>query len=326
MKNCIYRFLNKNNEIIYIGKAKNLKQRLNNHTHLPKECYEEKDRIEYIKFNSEDDMDFAERYFIQKINPKYNTILSDKSIHISCEELENKEWLDYDNPNKDSSRNSLKEKIKKYKEIEKEKKILFHSEEENTEEENEYMKQKLDECYLEQEKLENEIIKISKKPYWIVRMFIKEGLSSEEEIINKHINDLKEKYYENCKKQLEQNGYYKFETFEYLERDFISTNSKGHESKKDTEVHLGGGDWLHLLKGEFKHISLQKYFVDEEIKNKLIDEIVYDVENRLEKEFGRLKETLIFIEVDSCWWAKAFYPYNTYRKIRKPFICKKIIA
>ena len=28
MKNCVYRFLNKDNEIIYVGKAKNLKNRL----------------------------------------------------------------------------------------------------------------------------------------------------------------------------------------------------------------------------------------------------------------------------------------------------------
>ena len=37
----IYRFLNNKEEIIYIGKAKKLKERMNNHTHLPKECYDE---------------------------------------------------------------------------------------------------------------------------------------------------------------------------------------------------------------------------------------------------------------------------------------------
>lgn len=76
--NCVYRFLNKYNEIIYVGKAKNLKNRLSNHNHLPKECYKERDRIEFICLNNEFDMDLAERYFITKINPKYNTVLNKK--------------------------------------------------------------------------------------------------------------------------------------------------------------------------------------------------------------------------------------------------------
>ena len=36
---CVYRFIGKNREILYIGKADNLKHRLNGHTHLPEECY-----------------------------------------------------------------------------------------------------------------------------------------------------------------------------------------------------------------------------------------------------------------------------------------------
>ena len=72
MKNCVYRFLNKNNEVIYIGKATDLNQRMKNHNHLPEECYKERIRVEYIKFKTEDDMNLAERYFILKCNPKYN--------------------------------------------------------------------------------------------------------------------------------------------------------------------------------------------------------------------------------------------------------------
>ena len=39
MKNCIYRFLNKNKEVIYVGKAKDLNKRLSTHKHLDIECY-----------------------------------------------------------------------------------------------------------------------------------------------------------------------------------------------------------------------------------------------------------------------------------------------
>ena len=95
MRNCVYRFLNKDNEVIYVGKAKNLKSRINNHNHLPKECYQERDHIEYIRFKSEADMNFAERYFIMKLNPKYNTILADKDFNINSFELDEKEWCLY---------------------------------------------------------------------------------------------------------------------------------------------------------------------------------------------------------------------------------------
>lgn len=96
-KNCIYRFLNDNNEIIYIGKAKNLKQRLSSHTHLPEGCYDEVKEIEFIMFDTEDDMDFAERYYIPKYNPIYNTIWSERKITLSIPDLDNKHWLKYTN-------------------------------------------------------------------------------------------------------------------------------------------------------------------------------------------------------------------------------------
>lgn len=93
--NCVYRFLNKYNEIIYIGKAKNLKSRLSSHNHLPKECYEERERIEFIYLNNEFDMDLAERYFITKINPKYNTVLNKKNTELCLSEFDNAIWINY---------------------------------------------------------------------------------------------------------------------------------------------------------------------------------------------------------------------------------------
>lgn len=95
MKNCVYRFLNNENEIIYIGKAKDLKQRFSSHRHLPKECYEETMKIEYCKFYTEYEMDFAERYYIPKFKPKYNTILAEKSIDLSIGEFDSKTWIKF---------------------------------------------------------------------------------------------------------------------------------------------------------------------------------------------------------------------------------------
>ena len=68
-------YIVKDNEIIYIGKAADLKFRIACHVHLSKKCYEEISRIEYTSFDNEYEMDLAERYFIPKINKKNKNIL-----------------------------------------------------------------------------------------------------------------------------------------------------------------------------------------------------------------------------------------------------------
>lgn len=89
----VYRFLNKNNEIIYIGKAKNLNFRIKNHKHLPKECYNEINKIEYIKLNNCDESSIYERYLINKINPKYNTQYNNESSFSF--ELPELKWIEF---------------------------------------------------------------------------------------------------------------------------------------------------------------------------------------------------------------------------------------
>lgn len=71
MENCVYRFKDKNNTIIYIGKAIDLKQRLSNHEKLKN--YEDiVNSIDYTRFNTKSEMDFAEKYFISRYKPKLN--------------------------------------------------------------------------------------------------------------------------------------------------------------------------------------------------------------------------------------------------------------
>lgn len=93
MSNCIYRFKNKENEIIYIGKAKKLNKRLNAHTHLPKQCYDEIEIIEYISLNTIDDIDLAERYFISKYKPKYNEVFKSRNITFNIYFLDRQKWV-----------------------------------------------------------------------------------------------------------------------------------------------------------------------------------------------------------------------------------------
>ena len=127
MKNCVYRFLNKDNEGIYVGKAKDLKNRLSTHKHLPEECYEEKNNIEYIQFKTEDDMNFAERYYILRYNPKYNTLLANKKFNITCTELDTKEWSEYSNKEEEFDLEYIKmyETILSLKDMSTTKKVLL---------------------------------------------------------------------------------------------------------------------------------------------------------------------------------------------------------
>lgn len=94
MKYYIYRFLNKDNEIIYVGKARNILNRIGSaHNHLPKECYNETCKIEYMCFDTEGEILLAERYFIAKTKPKYNTDLKHLDIKMTISEFENREWI-----------------------------------------------------------------------------------------------------------------------------------------------------------------------------------------------------------------------------------------
>lgn len=69
----VYFFKDKNDEIIYIGKTIDINDRMENHDHLPKECYDSVRKIEYIEIGNVKDMDFLERHLIIKLKPKYNT-------------------------------------------------------------------------------------------------------------------------------------------------------------------------------------------------------------------------------------------------------------
>ena len=96
MKYSVYKFINRYDEVIYIGKSKDLDKRMSNHNHLDDECYKEMAYITYTTFGTEHEMDFAERYYIQKENPKYNTMLSGRRISFNCEELDNAKFIPYE--------------------------------------------------------------------------------------------------------------------------------------------------------------------------------------------------------------------------------------
>ncbi|OPH61750.1 hypothetical protein BC351_00470 [Paenibacillus ferrarius] len=74
----IYRFINKNGEVIYVGKTvQPIKNRMGVHFgfsgHLKLECYEQKESIEYITLKSRIDMNIKEMYYIGKWKPVFNS-------------------------------------------------------------------------------------------------------------------------------------------------------------------------------------------------------------------------------------------------------------
>lgn len=92
-----YRFLTFSGEIIYVGRAKNLINRLESHAkngHLSVLCYNKVDKVEFCTFESEDDLDIAERYYISKFQPEYNVDFKNKK-YFTINELDNIQWKEY---------------------------------------------------------------------------------------------------------------------------------------------------------------------------------------------------------------------------------------
>lgn len=92
--NYIYYFLNFKNEIIYVGKTKDITKRMKQHFfkgHLPQECYDSVYRIKFSEVNdSKCDTEICETILINKYKPIYNTDkkFNQNSIKTSYKELD----------------------------------------------------------------------------------------------------------------------------------------------------------------------------------------------------------------------------------------------
>lgn len=73
----VYRFLDENQNVIYIGKTRQLRNRVWQHLHnksnIPYEGIKQVYNIEYIEFETECDMSIVEIYLINYYKPQYNT-------------------------------------------------------------------------------------------------------------------------------------------------------------------------------------------------------------------------------------------------------------
>lgn len=69
----IYRFLDCDNNVLYLGRTHALRKRIRKHNHLPKECYERTKYIQMFSCENEADSCILEIYLINKYKPPYNT-------------------------------------------------------------------------------------------------------------------------------------------------------------------------------------------------------------------------------------------------------------
>lgn len=95
----VYKFVDKNNQVVYVGKTKRLAARMIQHFrtdgHLSDDCYDDVASVFYCQLNTKIEMDIYELYYIDKYRPNYNVMGIYESNEISNIILPCVEWHDY---------------------------------------------------------------------------------------------------------------------------------------------------------------------------------------------------------------------------------------
>lgn len=120
-KNCVYRYLDKHDNILYVGKTNILYNRNYQHSICEEDkiWFEKSTKLEYIEFNTYDDCGMAEAYFISKYKPFYNTRHKKTNYSLSISELDNAIWKHIDMQNRKRKNNVTYEKGENYDKIKK---------------------------------------------------------------------------------------------------------------------------------------------------------------------------------------------------------------
>ena len=97
----VYRILNKDGEVIYVGKTESLPNRYNQHfskasSHLPLKAREEVHKLQFMAMSSSALMDIKEIYYINLYKPKYNMSYVYDEDAFTISDFSNDVWLDYD--------------------------------------------------------------------------------------------------------------------------------------------------------------------------------------------------------------------------------------
>ena len=90
----VYKHLDEDENILYIGKSKSLLYRQRQHKKNA-EWFDKVDSIEYCTLSSKSEMDLVEIYLINTLNPKYNKKDSRNDDFVSLK-LDELNWLQFD--------------------------------------------------------------------------------------------------------------------------------------------------------------------------------------------------------------------------------------
>ena len=95
----VYRLIDENNEVVYVGKTEWLPTRTNQHfsknSHLYSKIKNKNLKLQYIAMASTTLMNIREIYYINLYKPKYNTIFMNDEPSVFISDFEKDVWLDY---------------------------------------------------------------------------------------------------------------------------------------------------------------------------------------------------------------------------------------
>lgn len=109
----VYKYINKKNELLYVGQTIDLDRRFNEHKNRIWDI--EKEKILYAECKTIIDMNIYEMFYINKLKPKYNTALVFNDL--PSFDLPELEWKEYNKnhikENEEKIKNNFKEEVKR---------------------------------------------------------------------------------------------------------------------------------------------------------------------------------------------------------------------
>lgn len=306
--NCIYRFFNIDGEVIYIGQAKDLHKRLSNHTHLPQECYDERVDIDFAVFETADDMDLAERYFIPKYKPKYNKMMKSNTLSVDIDRFEAVQWFKY-NPhmiieNKDELEKLLElyELNRRIRTIEEAIQILKSEETQVSNPKIEHMRSDLYRNQKKRLKLLLGAEEFDKLTNEEIALFIQYDETDKSKIISMICEEITNKYTTQLTHDLLEYGYYNYtKLIEAVYGEF------------KRNPYFNDKAWIDWIDNQSTGV-IHKYYTEGMVS--LIQCVLNRIEDVITFQFGLLKEDTIIVD--------APYIYDSNIKIPTAILVKKI--
>lgn len=323
MKNCVYRFLNAKNEVIYVGATEELEKRIKSHSHLSKECYWETYKIEYIEFKDLDTAKFMEQYFIRTCKPEYNTVFADKEMTYNSTDYDSIKWTEYKGNINKLNKRIITTKDALLKRINTLDRYISYIKKGGTSiryDKKTYNSPCVAEAHFEiekdalKDKLEVEFVKEGYSPRLAFLLVYRE-LYTKEELLEYELERVTKHLFVKCKNQIFKYGYYKRNIYQTIEDYFLLPYYSFNEIFDSGKTIKG----FHKDSCKYEEFKI----IDKKIRLELTRRIIDGVKKRLVDRFGEFKEELLYLETyDDYTITGCEYDFI---KFKEPFVvCKPI--